>query len=112
IATLAALPAALTAAVVEGLSHASVDVRRATVEALGRMRRAEASQALEAALDDPVPAVRTAAITELRRLGSTRAGRKLFALARTDPDTEVRHAAVLAISRADSPLAPPEGPHA
>ena len=114
IATLAALPAHATAQVVDGLTHTSPEVRRATIEALGRMRRAEASQALEAALDDPAPVVRTAAITELRRLGSIRAGRKLLALARTDPDADVRQAALLAVSRTDAPGAPasPEGPRA
>ena len=101
IATLAALPSHALPAIIDGLSHASPEVRRGTIEALGRMRRGEASQALEAALDDPLPAVRTAAITELRRLGSTRAGRKLLALARTDPDAEVRQAAVLAVARTD-----------
>jgi HEAT repeat protein len=98
--------------VIEGLAHASPEVRRATIEVLGRMRRAQASEALEAALDDPVSAVRTAAITELRRLGSTRAARKLLSLARTDPDAEVRQAAVLAVSRTDAPTvaSPSNGP--
>jgi HEAT repeat protein len=103
IARLATLPAHALPAIVDGLSDASPEVRRGTIEALGRMRRAEASQALEAALDDPLPSVRTAAITELRRLGSTRAGRKLLTLARTDPDAEVRQAAVLAVARSQAP---------
>jgi HEAT repeat protein len=112
IATLAALPQPAIAAIVDGLTHASPEVRRGTIEALGRMRRAEASQALEAALDDPVPSVRTAAITELRRLGSIRAGRKLLSLARTDPDADVRQAAVLAVARTALPteLDVPERP--
>lgn len=111
VATLAGLPPQAIPILVEGLTHASPEVRRATIAALGRMRRAEASGALEAALDDPVAAVRTAAITELRRLGSTRAGRKLLALARTDPDAEVRQAAVLAVARGDGqPPAAAEGP--
>jgi HEAT repeat protein len=111
IGTVAGLPPHVLPAIVDGLAHASAEVRRGTIEALGRMRRAEASQALEAALDDPLPSVRTAAITELRRLGSTRAGRRLLALARTDPDAEVRQAAVLAVARLDTPASghPPMG---
>jgi HEAT repeat protein len=63
------------------------------------MKHAQASRALEAALADAEPLVRTAAITELRRLGSTQAARKLLAMARTDPDADVRYAAVLAVTR-------------
>jgi HEAT repeat protein len=40
--------------------------------------------------------VRSAAAAELRRLGSRNATRKLVMLARTDPDLEVRHAAMMA----------------
>jgi hypothetical protein len=64
---------------------------------------------MEAALDDPVPAVRATVVAELRRLGSRNAARKLLALARTDPDVDVRHAAVMAVTqqRADLLAADP-----
>ena len=104
ITALAALPPRLAPVVAGGLRHASIDVRRGVVAALGRMKHTQASRALEDALDDTAPLVRTAAITELRRLGSTQAARKLLTMARTDPDADVRYAAVLAMTRrADVP---------
>jgi HEAT repeat protein len=75
------------------------------VEALSRMKQPDASRALEDALDDATPAVRLAAVAELTFLGSRASQRKLMNLARTDPDAEVRHAALRAVARADS------GPH-
>jgi HEAT repeat protein len=99
IRSLAALPSRRIADVANGLRHRSPDVRRATIEALGRMRHPDASRSLEAALDDTVPAVRSTAVTELRRLGSRHAERRLLALARTDPDGEVRHAGMMAVTR-------------
>ena len=85
-----------------GLRHPSLDVRRGTVAALGRMKHPDASRALEAALDDPEPSVRAAAITELRRLGSRGAVRRLLGMARSDPDAEVRQAAVLAVTHSSN----------
>ena len=63
------------------------------------MKHPRASQSLETALDDSVPAVRATAVAELRRLGSRHAAKKLLALARTDPDLEVRQAAVMAVTQ-------------
>ena len=110
IIALAALPKRRIADIARGLGHPSPDVRRATIETLSRMRNLEASRLIEGALDDASPAVRSAAVAELRRLGSRSAAKKLMALARTDPDAEVRHAAVMAVSQrpadeltADSP---------
>lgn len=88
--------------VAAGLRHPSVDVRRGTVAALGRMKHPDASRALEAALDDAESSVRAAAITELRRLGSRGAVRRLLGMARTDPDAEVRHAAILAVTHSSN----------
>jgi HEAT repeat protein len=107
IAALAGLPARRIGDVAQGLLHVSPVVRRASIEALSRMKHPEASLAIESALDDVVPAVRATAAAELRRLGSRRASRKLLLLAQTDPDTDVRHAAVAAIStqRRDLPTA-------
>jgi HEAT repeat protein len=112
IAALAGLPTRCVGDVAAGLRHQSPGVRRATVEALGRMKRLDASQWIESALDDPVAAVRATAVAELRRLGSRRATRKLLSLARTDPDVEVRHAAVMAVTHQPEggpAMPPPEG---
>jgi HEAT repeat protein len=67
------------------------------------MKRPEASRALEMALDDGASAVRLTVIAELKHLGTRTSQKKLMALARTDPDGEVRHAAMRAIAHADGP---------
>jgi HEAT repeat protein len=99
ITALSALPARRIVDVAHGLRDPSPDVRRASVEALGRMQLADASRALESALDDAHPAVRLAAIRALKNLGSREPQRKLMTLARTDPEAEVRRAAMFAASR-------------
>jgi HEAT repeat protein len=99
VASLAGLPQRRIEDVARGLRHPSPDVRRATIEALSRMKHPTASQSVETALDDSVPAVRATAVAELRRLGSRHAAKKLLALARTDPDLEVRQAAVMAVTQ-------------
>ena len=66
------------------------------------MRHPSATRCLESALDDDAPAVRAVAVAELRRLGSRTAMRKLVLLAQSDPDAEVRHAALMAAG-ADAP---------
>ena len=63
------------------------------------MKHPEATRHVERALGDGVPAVRAAAVAELRRLGSREAAPKLLALARTDPDDDVRRAAMLAVTQ-------------
>lgn len=101
IQALSDLPPRRIADVARGLRDASPDVRCASVEALGQMQQAEASRALEAALDDEHPAVRLAAIRALKSLGTREPQKKLMTLARTDPDEEVRRAAIFAASRSD-----------
>jgi HEAT repeat protein len=96
VAALARLPVRRASDVARGLAHSSPSVRRATVDALSRMRHTDATRWIETALDDVTPAVRSAAAAELRRLGSRHATRKLMMLARTDPDVEVRQAAMMA----------------
>ncbi len=96
VSALARLPVSRAADVASGLQHASPAVRRASVEALSRMRHVDATRWIERALDDAAPSVRAAAVAELRRLGSRRAGRKLVMLAQSDPDPGVRHAALIA----------------
>lgn len=100
---LSSLPPRRVADVAAGLRHASTDVRCASVEALGRMKRPDASRALESALDDRASLVRLTAVAELKHLGTHSSQRKLMALARTDPDAEVRHAAMRAVAHADGP---------
>jgi HEAT repeat protein len=82
-----------------GLSSPQMETRRAVVEALGRMKHPEASQALSAALDDERPEVRLAALLALRRLGSHVSERKLWSLAQSDPDPGVREAAQQGLQR-------------
>jgi len=98
---LSELPARRIVDVAHGLADAAPDVRCATVEALGRMQQADASRALEAALDDAHPGVRLAAIRALKNLGTREPQKKLMTLARTDSDTDVRRAAMFAASRSN-----------
>jgi HEAT repeat protein len=100
---LSGLPPRRVADIAAGLRHASIDVRCASVEALGRMKRPDASRALESALDDRSSVVRLTAVAELKHLGAQTSQRKLLALARTDPDGDVRLAAMRAVARADGP---------
>jgi HEAT repeat protein len=85
--------------IARGLTHVNVEVRRAVTEALGRIKRSNASDLLSAALDDPEAAVRLAAANALGYLGNRRAERKLVALARTDPEMAVRRAAEKALGK-------------
>jgi HEAT repeat protein len=101
IQALSELPARRVADVACGLNDSAVDVRCASVKALGRMQQAAASRALEAALDDGHPAVRLAAIRALKSLGAREPEKKLMLLARTDPDADVRRAAMFAASRSN-----------
>jgi len=99
IGVLSGVPARRIADVARGLTDPSPDVRCASVEALGRMQRPAASRALELALDDEHPTVRLAVIRALSNLGTREPLRKLMTIARTDPEAEVRRAALLAASR-------------
>jgi HEAT repeat protein len=103
ITVLSGLPSRRITDVAAGLRHTSTDVRCASVEALGRMKRPDASRALELALDDGASSVRLTAIAELKHLGTRSSQRKLMALARTDPDGDVRHAALRAVAQAAGP---------
>jgi len=83
----------------DGLSSPQLETRRAVVEALGRMKHPEASEALSIALDDDRPEVRLAALIALRRLGSSISERKLWNMAHSDPDPGVREAAQQSLQR-------------
>jgi HEAT repeat protein len=85
--------------IAKGLAHTQSSVRRAVVDALGRMKHPFASELLSSALDDEEASVRLAAVNALAHLGSRSAERKLLALMRTDPDTAVRRATRKALSR-------------
>jgi HEAT repeat protein len=101
ISALSNLPPRRILDIAAGLRAASTDVRCASVEALSRMKHTDATRAVESALDDASVPVRLTAVAELKRLGTRTSQRKLMVLARTDPDAEVRHAAMMAIARAD-----------
>jgi HEAT repeat protein len=102
IAALGNLPPERIPDVAAGLRHPSPDVRSAIVDALSRMKQREASRVIESALDDPAVPVRLAAVTSLKHLGTRGSQRKLMAVARADPDSAVRHAAIMAVARTDS----------
>jgi HEAT repeat protein len=97
---LAALPADAISWLAEGLRDPRTQVRVAVVQALGGMRRAEASRRLESALDDSATEVRTAALAELRHLGTRAMERRVVTLARTDPNPIVRRAALAVLKAA------------
>jgi len=82
-----------------GLAHPQVEVRRAVVAVLERMKHHHASEYIGAALDDPEAVVRLAAAMALGRLGSQAAHRLLETLAQSDPDAAVRQAAHRALKR-------------
>ncbi len=99
VAALARMPGARSERVARGLTHASPEVRRATVEALTRMKHPDASLRVRAALDAPDPTVREAAVTALERVGTSGLTRKLAAMAAGDADQAVRRAAEAALAR-------------
>jgi HEAT repeat protein len=82
-----------------GLTNAQSSVRRALVDALGRMKNPLASELLSKALDDEEASVRLAAVNALAHIGSRSAERKLVELMRADPEPNVRRAAQKALSR-------------
>jgi HEAT repeat protein len=98
IAALSTLPVRRINDLAEGLRHRDVEVRRATVEVLSRMKQGAATAALEMALVDPEPAVRLTAVIELKHLGARSSQRKLMVVARTDPQADVRQAALAALT--------------
>jgi HEAT repeat protein len=97
---LAALPNDVIASIAEGLHDPRPQVRVAVVQSLGRMRRADASRWLQSALDDGADDVRTAALNELRHLGTRGVERRIVTLARTDPSPAVRRGALAVLKAA------------
>src|SRR5205085_4776611 len=86
-------------AIGKGLQHSQASVRRAVLDALGRMKHPLASALLTKALTDEEASMRLAAVNALAHLGNRSAERELLRLMRTDPDTAVRRAAQKALSR-------------
>jgi HEAT repeat protein len=80
-------------AIGRGITHPQASVRRAVVEALGRMKHLKASELLADALDDREASVRLATVNALARMGSRQVEKRLVMLARTDTDAAVRRAA-------------------
>jgi len=101
IAALSSLPPRRTGDLAAGLRHVSPAVRCAIAEALGRVKQPGASRALEGALDGAASSVRLTAVAEWKHLGTRTSRRKLMQVARTDPDGEVRRAAMMAVSRSE-----------
>jgi hypothetical protein len=78
------------------------DVRQAAVVGLGRFDYPEARQAVERALDDPSPKVRTAAAGTLGLFGDQAAADRLGALAASKAPIDERKASVLGLARCQS----------
>ncbi len=76
-------------------------------EALSRLGAAPAREEMEKHLANSDPAVRTAAIRQLLRHDKAAAVPRAAQLAKTDPDTTVRVAAIEALGKADVPEAVP-----
>jgi len=91
-------------AVGDCLSARDPHVRRAVVEALGRLSHPTASTYLRSALEDSDAAVRQAAVSVLAGLGTRGMARSFTNLARTDPSASVRRAAEAALRRARGDL--------
>lgn len=109
VATLARLPDARVGRIAEGLAHANPAVRRATIDALGRMRRSAASAAIRSALQDADAVVREAAVTTLGHLGVRGLSATFARLARHDPARGVRRAAASALGRDPLPQESDDG---
>ena len=85
--------------VAESLSSRDPSVRRAVVEALGRLTHPAASAYVLSALGDGDASVRQLAVTVLSRLGTRGVARSFAELAATDPSNGVRRAAEIALRR-------------
>jgi HEAT repeat protein len=99
VATLGSLPPSAVASLAQVFASGDVQARLTAVEALARMRKPEASEALAQALGDPHPAVRGAAVAAFGRLGTRGVARTVVALQTGDPDPGVRRRAILVCQR-------------
>jgi hypothetical protein len=78
--------------------------RLLAVDALARRGGAVTLSLLASALEDPAPEVRVAAANAIGRLGAERLVARLFHAFQTDPDENVRLAALLALGQLELPL--------
>jgi HEAT repeat protein len=85
--------------VARGLTHPVANVRRATIEALTRMKHPDASARVRDALDHEDAVVREAAVIALDRVGARGVAPKLSTIAAADPEVAVRRAASVALAR-------------
>ena len=99
IAALARVPVDAIRRVGDCLSSRDPSVRRAVVEALGRLTHPNASAYVMTALTDGDASVRQLAVTVLARLGTRGVARAFAGLAATDPSEGVRRAAAIALRR-------------
>jgi len=93
---------AVEALVLTAGQDTEADVRQAAVVGLGRFNSPEARQAVERALADPSPQVRTAAAGTLGLFGDQAAADKLGALAASQASLAERKASVLGLARCES----------
>lgn len=99
IAALARVSESAIPKVGEALSSGEPCVRRAVLEALGRLAHPTASAYILTALEDDDASVRQLAVTLLSRLGSRGVARSFAELAASDPSEGVRRAAQIALRR-------------
>ena len=95
----ARLPTTTIPLLQRGLEHGVPAVRLATVEALARVRRPEATAVIETALDHQDAEVREGAVLALARIGAADIAPRLSRLAGSDPSKVVRRAAGAALGR-------------
>ena len=93
---------AVNALVLTAGQDKEAEVRQAAVVGLGRFDCPEARQAVERALDDPSPKVRTAAAGTLGLFGDPAAADRLGALAASEATLAERKASVLGLARCES----------
>jgi HEAT repeat protein len=100
---IARLPSRTAGRVARGLRHTALEVRRATIDALTRMKHPDASAHVRAALGDEDATVRETAVRALDRIGARGLSSRLSLMAAGDPDPAVRRAASSALSRQPGP---------
>jgi hypothetical protein len=93
---------AVEALVLTAGQDTEADVRQAAVVGLGRFDSPDARQAVERALKDPSPKVRTAAAGTLGLFGDPAAADRLGALAASEATLAERKASVLGLARCES----------
>ncbi len=99
VSALAGMPEKRIGWVASGLEHPNPEVRMAVIDALGRMKRADATEMILGCLNDSDWRVRMAAIAVFTQTGNRAAEKKLAQMADSDPHPDVRHAAKKALTR-------------